>query len=169
MANRQATSSSPKLSQQEQTFINALILLSSFFWISLTISVMEVSPQYSGCCGREMGFSHNAPHSWGICTYTPFFFPQKIIVVIDLFRLTLCHLEAKFLLPSPMHQNSYFCSIEVFDFLRIPGLLQKLSCKQVLSQVITLQVSPHCGEKGGTGSQLPAYPTTHTEICLHII
>ena len=83
MANRQATSSSPKLSQQEQTLINALILLSSFFWISLTISVMEVSPQYSGCCGREMGFSHNVPHSWGIWALTLHsFFPQKILQLL---------------------------------------------------------------------------------------
>ena len=169
MANGQATSSNPKFNQQKQTLVNTLILLTSLFWISLTLPVMEVSPQYSECCSREMGFSHNVPHSWGIWALTPHSFFPKSIVVIDLFRLTLCHLEAKFLLPSPMHQNSYFCSTEVFEFLRIPRLLQKFTCKSVLSQVFTLQVSPHCGEKGGTGSQLPAYSTTRTEICLHFI
>lgn len=83
MANGSATSSSPKLSQQEETFINALILLSSFFWISSILPVMEVSPQYSGCCGREIYFPHNVPHSWGIWALNPHsFFPPKVLQLL---------------------------------------------------------------------------------------
>lgn len=118
-------------------------------------AIIEIPPQYSGCCWREMGFSSSICPSegkWALTHRSSFPSWDKMLQDSSAHAVPCCgegRCWQKFLLISSLHPDSFsplHCML-LSPFRKV-GILQFLFFLKVSAQVSTIQVFPSFSSEG---------------------